>query len=92
MIVFLAKNILYACISKRNEVFYFFDEDLRSKPKCLICFGENIRPIAFGQDGVSEFKHKCGGKLHISSKKTEVRFNFSTQTIILDEFGRPFQQ
>jgi len=31
MIVFLAKNILYACISKRNEVFYFFDEDLREK-------------------------------------------------------------
>ena len=62
----------------------------RSKPRCLMCGGEDTKSLSFDERGLSsEFVHECGGHLKLEPTDPDgIRFSYRPETIFLDHEGR----
>lgn len=65
-------------------------EPRRSRPRCLICGGEDTKSLSFDDHGLSlEFVHECGGRLRREPSDPDApRFSYRLETVVLDQEGR----
>ena len=78
----------------KKAINYFYQKQKmaqfrETKPKCLNCFGDNTEVVLFDDNLSSlKFKHKCGGKLHISNcSHCDVIPSYIIKTTVLDTEG-----